>query len=111
MKEFYIENGKTVYVGNNDKENFILIDKCINYKHSLWFHLKHFPSCHVFLVTNLNNEFTKSDIITASNYCKMYTKYKNINKITVEYIDLLYVKKTNIIGKVTLQHKPNYIVV
>ncbi len=104
MKVFDLDTGNTIVVGNNAKENFEIIDTYD--KSSLWFHVHDLPSCHVLLV---GKDFSREEINEAASRCKMHSKYKNFKVITVEYLELKYVRKTTTLGMVTLDKTPTLI--
>jgi predicted ribosome quality control (RQC) complex YloA/Tae2 family protein len=95
MREFEV-NGIKIYVGQNAKENWSLID--YNKEEYHWFHLESFSSPHVIL---LNSSPSKLEIRTAAYYCKEYSKYKNYKDIYVIYTQLKNVKKGLKEGEVT----------
>lgn len=95
MREFDV-NGIKIYVGQNAKENWSLIDN--NNNDYYWFHLESFSSPHVIL---LSSSPSKHDIQTAANYCKEYSKYKNYKPIYVIYTQLKNVTKGLKEGEVT----------
>lgn len=106
MKEFIIDD-INYYLGQNDKDNHLLIDimKLKNDKY-WWFHLASFPSGHCIVETT---ELTKSIIINACNLVKLNSKYYGYKNIKFSYTQLSNIKKTNKQGEVILLKKPlNY---
>jgi len=105
MKTYQLGSGNIVYIGQNAKENFELIDNAN--PDDLWFHLKGLPSCHVVLHTITNNN--DAEIQRVGELCLQHTKYRGLNSVYVEYLPVKYVKKTTTLGKVILRKKPLYI--
>ena len=96
----------TLRLGDNAKENHILIDDAD--PNDWWFHLNNYPSSHCIVETdNLNNEL----IIYASQLVKEHSKYKTHKKIGVTYLQIKNIKKTKNPGEVKLLTKGNIILV
>lgn len=97
-----------IHIGRSAIENDTLLDK--SDPDDLWFHLQAFPSCHVILKYNPDSKFTNEMIRYCCKITKDHTKYKNVPNIKVEYIELKYIRKTNILGTVILTKKPKVVV-
>ena len=56
--EIFVFNNTTytIYVGQDKKENWELIDACVTT--DIWFHIAHLASCHIVL-KNTNNKSSK----------------------------------------------------
>ena len=76
-------------------------------KNDWWFHLTDFPSGHCIVETD---NLDKEDIIYASQLVKENSKYKNINKVSVSYLQIKDIKKTKNPGEVKLLKKANKII-
>ena len=110
MKTIPLESGHIIYVGQNARENFELIDR--SKPDDLWFHLKNLPSCHVILQVQSNADIsivTIEDLKKTAEVCLSNTKYRGLNSVYVEYLPVKYVEKTTTLGKVMLRQKPNFI--
>jgi predicted ribosome quality control (RQC) complex YloA/Tae2 family protein len=102
-------NNFLIQIGNNQSENDELVKK--SNQNSLWFHLKDMPSPHGIL-TSLNSEkISKSAILKTASLVKEYSKANNLRRISVQYIELKYVKLTNIKGKVILMKSCEQIII
>tara|TARA_B100001093_G_C26478614_1_gene863848 strand:- start:42 stop:368 length:327 start_codon:yes stop_codon:yes gene_type:complete len=91
-----LENNLNIIIGQNAIDNWKIID----YAKSdwYWFHLKSFPSSHVILCSSNPNQYSINE---AANYCKSFTKYKNVPNIKVSYCKIRNIQKTNKPGQVT----------
>ena len=92
-------------LGQNAIENHQIIDDAD--KNDWWFHLTDFPSGHCIVETD---NLVKEDIIYASQLVKENSKYKNINKVSVSYLQIKDIKKTKNPGEVKLLKKANKII-
>ncbi len=106
MKQFIVNN-INYYLGENDKENHLLIDmmKEKNTKY-WWFHLASFPSGHCIVESE---DLDKNMIKNASIFVKINSKHYGYKNIKVNYIQLYNIKKTDKPGEVILLKKPNNI--
>ena len=107
MKEFekFVEEKNTTIkyiLGQNAQENHNIIDNAE--KNDWWFHLTDFPSGHCIVETDI---LEKEDIIFASKLVKENSKFKNINKVSVSYLQIKNIKKTMKPGEVKLLKKAN----
>jgi len=109
MKIFNINNDNTkvtIRLGQNAKENHLLIDDAD--PNDWWFHLDDLPSGHCIVEKlELNIDLIKE----VSLLVKEHTKYKNLQKVKVKYLQIKNVKKTKNPGEVKLLTKGNIIVI
>jgi len=104
MKIFYY-NRKKYYVGQNAKENQSIIDNIE--PEDIWIHLHENSSPHVMIQNGgINENITEEEIHYGCALCKVYSKYKNNEKVTVCYIEGKYLKNGKVIGSVNLLKKP-----
>lgn len=105
--EFYNSNEYKIYIGNNEKENWQLIDDADDF--DLWLHIDNESSSHVII----KKDISKNNIVTypldiinkGANYCKLFSKHKNNKKkIKIIYTEILHVKKNKMIGSVTISN-------
>ena len=113
MKQVIIdeESNLLATIGNNAKENTQLVkDTNLSNPSYIWFHLEGVPSPH--LVVH-SEDLEKILIIQAATYVKDYSasRYRNLHKIKVNYIQVKFVKPTHTMGLVTLLKKPNTVTV
>ena len=85
-----------IYVGQNAKENWTLIDNAN--KDDIWYHLQSLPSPHVVC----NNEKKKYQ---CALLCKQYSKYKSFKNIKVIYTPINNLIKGSEIGSVYFKSK------
>ena len=104
---FIVDKNITIkyILGQNAIENHQIIDDAD--KNDWWFHLTDFPSGHCIVETD---NLDKEDIIYASQLVKENSKYKNINKVSVSYLQIKDIKKTKNPGEVKLLKKANKII-
>jgi predicted ribosome quality control (RQC) complex YloA/Tae2 family protein len=98
-----------IEIGRNQMENDKLIKT--SRQNSLWFHVKDQPSPHGILTCLNNSKLDKEVIKRTAELVKAFSKAKNINKVSIEYIELSKIKTTATPGLVLLKKTPNYIVV
>lgn len=94
----------TFYIGENQNENFDVIDKGSQY--DLWFHSNEMSSCHVVAIIpeDLSKKDKKYIIKTGALLCKINTnKLKLQNNIEIVYAQLKDIEKTNIPGCVKIK--------
>lgn len=82
-------------IGKNAQDNWNIIDNALGDYY--WFHLANLPSCHVILEEINPN---KDELIVAAQQCKIYSKYKNHNRISVIYTQVKNISKGVTIGSV-----------
>jgi len=107
-KEIYQEK-YSIEVGDNQFENDELVKK--SSKKSIWFHLDGFPSAHGILTCINVDKPSKNAIMYVASIIKANSKFKEMHRIRVQYIELSKVRTTNIPGKVILTKNPNYITI
>ncbi len=109
VKEDKTFENNLIKIGQNAEENDLIISEAK--QTDVWFHLANLPSCHVILSCSKEFPVTKSMI----NYCclltKENTKYKDLQKVKVNYTTIKNVKKTDVKGKVILKGKLSTMVV
>ena len=94
-----------IYVGQNKNENWELIDAAA--EKDIWFHIEEIASCHVVLV-NLNGvklrDIPQQVIKRCAYLCKINSslKIRQMSKCNVIYTPILEVKKTDIVGQVSV---------
>ena len=99
-----------IRLGKNQQEN----DKIIKTspQTALWFHLKDFPSAHA-VVTNITKpaKYDSAVIIRAATLVKDNAKQgvNNLQKVSVNYLPIKNVKRTEIAGQVILTKTPKTI--
>ena len=113
MKQIIIDEDLNLLatVGTNAKENTQLVKETnLSNPSYIWFHLDGVPSPH--LIVHSDN-LEKKHIIQAATYVKSYSssRYRNLHKIKVNYIEVKFVKPTPTMGQVTLLKKPKNITV
>ena len=109
MKIYNINNDNTkvtLRLGQNAKENHSLIDYAD--PNDWWFHLNDLPSGHC-IVEKL--ELNKNLIKEVALIVKKNTKYKDIKKVKVKYLQIKNIKKTKNPGEVTLLKTGNIIII
>lgn len=87
----------TIYIGENAKENWELIDQAS--QNDLWFHLDNLPSPHVILCVE-NKKIPKQIIKECALLCQSNSKYSNLKKISVIYTEIKHVSKDKQVGSV-----------
>ena len=102
-----IDNEITYKLGQNAQENFDLIDETLN-KDYWWVHLNDYPSGHCIIESNkINNQM----INVAGRLIKLNSKYDNMKTLKLIYTQVKNIKKTDILGQVTILNKPCYKVI
>lgn len=101
-----------IRLGKKQHENDLIIRS--SSQTALWFHLKDFPSGHA-TVTNIKTPgiYDKEVIIRAATLVKDNAKHglNNLQKLSVNYLPIKNVKRTEVMGEVILTKTPNIIVV
>jgi hypothetical protein len=105
-----------IKVGHNQNENDLLIRSAP--QTALWFHLKDFPSAHAIL-TKINTTTRQSNkakydphaIIRAASLVKIHAKsgINNLQNLSVNYLPIKNVKRTETPGKVIMTKSPQTI--
>lgn len=105
--ELFSFNNKeyTIYIGQNKTENWELIDAADNT--DIWFHISNYPSCHIIL-KNIDcvklRDIPREVIKRAAYLCKINSSsiIKSMKKCVVIYAPISEVKKTEIVGQVSV---------
>lgn len=109
--EIFNENYQ-IRVGKNQQENDAIIRA--SSQAALWFHLKDFPSAHA-VITNIKKPgvYDKEAIIRTALLVKEKAKLgvNNLNRVSVNYLPIKNVKRTEIPGQVILTKTPNIIII
>lgn len=91
----------TIIIGKNKNENWSIIDDASG--SDLWFHISEMPSCHVILKTYEKINLVPRQVIKRCAYlCKINSSAKTLSKCDVIYASINNVKKTDIVGQVTV---------
>ena len=91
----------TIIIGKNKNENWAIIDDAS--ETDLWFHISEMPSCHVLLKNDEKLRLVPRQVIKRCAYlCKINSAAKTVSKCDVVYATISNVKKTDIIGQVTV---------
>jgi predicted ribosome quality control (RQC) complex YloA/Tae2 family protein len=91
----------TIIIGKNKNENWSIIDDAC--ENDLWFHILDMPSCHVILKTYEKINLVPRQVIKRCAYlCKINSSAKTMSKCDVIYTPVSNVKKTSIVGQVTV---------
>ena len=98
-----------IEIGRNQMENDKLLKT--SRQNSIWFHLKDQPSPHGILTCLNNSKLDRDGIKRTAELVKAYSKAKDLNKISVEYIERSKITTTTTPGLVYLKKTPNYIMV
>ena len=99
-----------IKVGHNQHENDLLIRSAP--QTALWFHLKDFPSAHA-TITNITKpgKYDSAAIVRAASLVKVHAKngVNNLQKLSVNYLPIKNVKRTETPGKVIMTKTPQTI--
>ena len=102
--DYHIRVGKTQL----ENDNIVRISP----QSALWFHLKDFPSAHV-VVTNIMKpgKYDNAVIIRAATLVKDGAKggVSNLQKVSINYLPIKNVKRTDVLGQVILTKTPKTI--
>jgi predicted ribosome quality control (RQC) complex YloA/Tae2 family protein len=99
-----------IRVGHNQKENELLIRAAP--QNALWFHLADFPSAHAILTnTTKPGKYETAAIIRTASLVKIHAKsgVNNLQKLSVNYLPIKNVKRTETPGKVIMTKTPKTI--
>jgi hypothetical protein len=96
----------TFYIGQNQNENFDVIDK--GEPEDLWFHANEKSSCHV--VASIPKDISRKDIKyiikAGALLCKKYTNnLKGLTEIEIIYAQIKNIEKTQCAGCVKVKNK------
>ena len=101
------ENGN-IFIGRSEKENDQLYNQYKLCKNVIWFHLTDESSPHGFLVYHTLRP-TREMIYRTAILVKKYSKMKKEGNVSVDYLPIQYVSKTDTIGTVELLKTPSII--
>jgi predicted ribosome quality control (RQC) complex YloA/Tae2 family protein len=91
----------TIIIGKNKNENWAIIDDASGT--DLWFHISEMPSCHVLLKNDEKLRLVPRQVIKHCAYlCKINSAAKTVPKCVIVYATISNVKKTDIVGQVTV---------
>ena len=91
----------TIIIGKNKNENWAIIDDASGT--DLWFHISEMPSCHVLLKNDEKLRLVPRQVIKRCAYlCKINSAAKTVSKCDVIYATISNIKKTDIVGQVTV---------
>jgi predicted ribosome quality control (RQC) complex YloA/Tae2 family protein len=96
-----------IRVGKNQQENDTIVKT--SPQNALWFHLKDFPSAHAIVVNIMKpGIYDKEAIIRTAMLVKDSAKQgvNNLQKLSVNYLPIKNVKRTEIQGQVILTKTP-----
>ena len=97
-------NEYTIYIGQNKTENWELIDAAD--KTDIWFHIANLASCHVVLKNTDGikmRDIPRQVVKRAAYLCKINSSATiKSKKCEVIYTSISEVKKTNIVGEVSV---------
>lgn len=89
--EFKTDDGFTIFVGKNSRQNDILTFKSAG-RNDLWFHVKDAPGSHV-IIKNDGREFSESAIEYAATLAAKYSSVRYSSNISVDYTEKINVKR------------------
>ncbi len=90
--EFLTEDGFSVLVGKNNKQNDLLTLKTAK-NADMWFHTKDIHGSHVILRYEHGKEFSDSAILEAASLAARFSKARFSDNVPVDYTLVKYVKK------------------
>lgn len=101
-----------IRLGKNQKENDTLVRT--SPQNALWFHLRDFPSGHA-VVTNTSTPGVYDSIVVmrAATLVKESAKQgvNNLQKVSVNYLPIKNVKRTDVPGQVILTKTPKTVII
>lgn len=107
MVKTRIVNNTIYQLGENDIDNYNIVNSCINKNQNYyWVHLNDYPSAHCIIHSNtIDNQ----KLVIACNMIKKKSKYKKIKKLTFCYttISNLYILPKDKKGTVQFKTQPN----
>lgn len=92
--KFITDDGYTVYVGRNNKENDFLTLKS-SYSTDIWLHTKIIPGSHTIIKTGGNSDVPPGTIYQAAALAAYHSKAKSSSQVPVDYTTVKNVKKPN----------------
>ena len=101
-----------IKVGHNQHENDLLIRSAP--QTAFWFHLADFPSAHAILIktnTTKPGKYDSAALVRAASLVKIHAKngVNNLQKLSVNYLPIKNVKRTETPGKVIMTKTPKTI--
>lgn len=96
--KYILQDGSTVLVGRNNKENDFLTFK-MSSSGDIWFHTKDIPGSHVILHLSDSKSYSEggspeADIIyTVASIAAYYSKARSSENVPVDYVPVKHVKK------------------
>ena len=98
-----------IRLGKNQQENDTIVRT--SPQTALWFHLKDFPSAHAVVTNIVKPGIYDKDVIRAATLIKDNVKQgvNNLQKLSVNYLPIKNVKRTEIPGQVILTKSPKII--
>ena len=101
-----------IKVGHNQHENDLLIRSAP--QTAFWFHLADFPSAHAILTktnTTKPGKYDSAALVRAASLVKIHAKngVNNLQKLSVNYLPIKNVKRTETPGKVIMTKTPKTI--
>ena len=101
VKEDSTYENNPIKIGQNASDN----DKIITEARQcdIWFHLADFPSCHVVISVSKEYPVTKQMIEYCAGLVKENTKYRDMNRLRVNYCEVKNVQRTDVVGRVILK--------
>ena len=100
-----------IMLGKNQKENDTLVRT--SPQNALWFHLRDFPSSHA-VVTNTKTPgvYDSTVVIRAATLVKDNAKQgvNNLQKVSINYLPIKNVKRTDVPGQVILTKTPKTVI-
>lgn len=94
IDSFITNDGFTVFVGKNNKQNDFLTLK-MSRGADLWFHTKDIPGSHVVIRHEHDRSFSETAILAAAEAAAFSSKARQADKVPVDYTFIKYVKKPN----------------
>lgn len=97
-----------ILIGENAKDNWNIID--ISDGEDIWFHVDDYPSSHVVLKMEENNNINtllKQLIIECGQISKSRSKAKDLKKVNIIYTEIKNIKKGKTPGSVTTTNVRN----
>lgn len=94
----------TVTIGSNVNDNNELYDLAED--SDTWFHISGFPSAHMWVKDTITD---KNLLYLIALQLKKNSKYKKVNNIQIVYTTKSNLKKTDKLGSLIIDGKPNFI--
>lgn len=100
----------TIQLGANQGDNDALIKKAP--QHAMWFHLKDFPSAHAIVINTVKAGTYNADVIRhVASLVKERASVgvRNLKTVSVNYLTIKSVRRTETLGKVIMLKSPKCI--